>query len=262
MTPRQDREQDWQRDWQEAWHRVLDAELGPDPQAGAEGARPEPDCDFRLQFETWTLSEAGLRQCFGLLPQGAALAARALEMRARLQSGAEPPLSDAEALALLASGLAGLALHVDTDFGQVDPLRIIRGDQQRLLEVFQSADAPTIDLDDRLSELAAAHSGPEGRAAYFFLGEILYRLASDYAVAHWIAWPLCHDPAASDPYRNFARLSGQGFYPGLDGEGVFLFVEESCSWRSTKKNDYRITFWHVLKFMSGCSYYSMLDVSR
>lgn len=213
------------RDWQVAWHGILDAELGPDPEAAAGDGPSEPDCDFRLQFETWNLPDAALARCLGLLPRGSALAARAIEMRARLRDGPGEAMTEAEALACLRRGLAELARHVETDFGPAKAPRVLRGDGRALIDAFQHADPPTIDLDDRLPALARRHSGESGRAAYFFTREILYRLASDAAVARWIAWPLCHDPAASDPYRDFARLSGQGFHPGLDGAGVFLFVE-------------------------------------
>lgn len=214
------------RDWQAAWHGILDAELGPDPEAAAGEDLPELDCDFRIQFETWDLADDALARCFGLLPRGPALAARAIEMRAALRGEAEEPISDAEALASLRQGLSELARHVDTDFGTAEDPRLLRGDGKALVDAFQRADPPTIDLDDRLPELARQHSGPRGEAAFFFTSEILYRLASDYAVARWIAWPLCHDPKASDPYRAFARLSGRGCHPGLDDAGVFLFVEE------------------------------------
>ncbi len=212
------------REWQAAWHGILDAELGPDPEAGDD--LPELDCDFRLQFETWDLPEAALARCFGLLPQGAELAARAIEMHAALRDEARKVMTEAEALACLQKGLAALAPHVETDFGPGTPIRVLRGDGKALIEAFQRADPPTIDLNDRLSTLARAHSGALGEAAYFFSGEILYRLASDYAVANFIAWPLCHDPAASDPYRAFARLALQRVHPGLDCEGVFLFLPE------------------------------------
>lgn len=214
------------REWQAAWHGILDAELGSDPEAVAGDGLPEPDCDFRLQFETWNLPEAALARCFGLLPQGAALAARAIELRDRLRGEAEEAMSEAEALACLEQGLSELAAHVETDFGPSETPRLLRGDGKALIDAFMSADPPTIDLDDRLPALARQHSGAPGEAAFFFTGEILYRLASDYAAAHWIAWPLCQDPAAGDPYREFARLSGQGFHPGLDDAGVFLFIEE------------------------------------
>ena len=214
------------QDWQAAWHGILDTELGPDPQAAAGKDLPELDCDFRLQFETWSLPEAALARCFGLLPQGGALAARAIEMRFALRDEPKEILAEAEALACLRRGLSELARHVDTDFGPLENLRVLRGDGKALIDAFMQADPPTIDLDDRLPALARQQSGALGEAAYFFTGEILYRLASDYAVARWITWPLCHDPTASDPYREFARLSVLGFHPGLDDKGVFLFIAE------------------------------------
>ncbi len=214
------------REWQAAWHGILDAELGSDPEAESGGELTELDCDFRLQFGTWDLPDAALARCFGLLPRGAEIAARAIEMRTALRDEAREAMTEAEALACLRQGLDELAEHVDTDFGATENPRVLRGDSKALIEAFHRADPPTIDLNDRLPDLARRHSGAPGEAAYFFSGEVLYRLASDYAVAHFIAWPLCCDPAASDPYRAFARLALQRFHPGLDNEGVFLFLPE------------------------------------
>ncbi len=202
--------------WQEHWHQVLDRELGQDDRD-----IPEVAEDFRMHFDTWQLSESALKDCFSILPYGNILVDRAM----RLPSA---PENDDVAVDVLRNGLEALRLHINDDFGDLSDIRIIRGNDTKCLDVFMSADPPTISLDDKLYRMIREHSGEEGEEVYLFLRETLYRIASHYSIANWVIWPLAYKEVESDPYLNFVRLTqGKSYFPGWDNDGVFLFVMDT-----------------------------------
>ncbi|GGF79178.1 hypothetical protein GCM10007301_43990 [Azorhizobium oxalatiphilum] len=210
--------------WQRRWHAILDGYDHPeDDEKGVPDPLPDMMEDFRLQFafwhSGWADGAAARKQAFAILPRGD-------DMLARVEIVlATPPqaIGPEEAQALLRPALAHTrALGLDAPDPE-GPIRVLVPELVALQEAFGSADTPFIDLRDRMPDLARAAEGEVGEAAYFFLSEPLYRLATAYDVSAWVLWPLCAPPDAADPTEAGYRLWQGGWSAGWDGEGLFLY---------------------------------------
>ncbi|EBA09699.1 hypothetical protein [Sagittula stellata] len=203
--------------WQAHWHDILDASpLVTDP-------RPDPlppcDSDARLHFGIWRLPATDCPAAFAPLPEGAALGERAalwpLDMR-RLPRN--------EAHALLRTAVADLRLF-GLDAPESDaPIRF----ETPFPDALDGTDAPTINMDDALWNMAAARS-PAHEAALAFLSEPFYRAADSYDVAHWLMWPLVAPNDAPDVYYPFALLRAGGWAAGWHSDGALVLVETDIS---------------------------------
>ena len=209
---------DIRRSWLRHWHSVIDDAVGQDSSFDMEAAYNDPYGDFRMHFVTWDLPDECLRHCFGVLPRGAEMCNRAIEMRG-LYRGEKSSTREQEAHELFQRGLDGFAQFVDSEDLKkpVRVKRVTRAEMQtppgdRVAIVLEG-----IDWNDRLAA--------ENLEAGSFLRETLYRLTHSYEVADYIEWPLFPDPQSIDPFRGFALLALSGkYYPMLDAHGPVLFV--------------------------------------
>jgi len=207
------------RTWLKHWHKILDAEI---PELGAafdlESALLDPDSNSRMHFSTWGLSDTGLRQCFEILPQGAAMADRAIDMRKRVHSE-KHPMSECEALRLLEGAISDCKKF--TDSKQLsNPIQILRTTYKagnlRKLKIWPISE---------LIEGVQWETPDENEQAFFFLKETLYRLANRSFVADYIAWPLKTNYQQLDFYSSFAKLDTEhGYEYGVNQNGPVLLV--------------------------------------
>jgi hypothetical protein len=197
---------------------VLDDAFGQDPSFEFEAAYEEPYADFRMHFVTWDLPDAGLHRCFEMLPRGAEMCNRAIEMRS-LYRAKKSAISEREALELFQRGLGGFAQFVASE-DLKKPVRVVRGTSAELNVIHADRVAVLlegIDWNVRFDE--------ETLEVKPFLSETLYRLAYSYDVADYVTWPLFPDPQAIDPYRGFALLAfSDVYFPLLDADGPVLFI--------------------------------------
>ena len=208
---------DLQSGWQAHWHDILDNH--PEVTEGRPDPLPPFDRDVRLHFGIWRLSAPARAAAFAPLPEGAALGERAALWPLDLRR-----LPRNEAHALLQAAVAGLRL-----FGLEAP----ESDAPILFETpfpeaLDGTDAPTINMDDALWNMAAARS-PAHEAALAFLSEPLYRAADSYDLAHWLMWPLVAPADAPDVYHPFALLRAGGWATGWRSDGTLLLVETDIS---------------------------------
>ena len=208
-------------DWQALRPEVRDAH-------GSETTRPDPlpsiREDFRLQFELWTASPEARKEALSFLPKGEAIAQR---VETILQDP-HSPLSADQAEDHLRDALKRIkSLRIEAP----DPtalIAIMTPHDASLNEAFRDAATPGLDLDDALPDLARRASGVDGEDAFFFLSEPLFRLKSDYDVAHWALWPLCARRRDPDPYGPLAKLALGGWSPGHSpSRGLFLYDRRS-----------------------------------
>ena len=204
-------------DWQALWHEVLDT-------YGSDTPRPDPlpsiREDVRLQFDLWQAPPEARAEAFSFLPKGKACAERV----EAVLNDAHPPLSADAAEDHLRDALKRIAaLRVPAP----DPaatILVLTPQDASLNEAFRDAAPPSLDLDDRLPDLARRASGPDGEDAFFFLSEPLFRLKSDYDVAHWALWPLCARRRDPDPYAPLAQLALGRWSAGHSAtRGLFLY---------------------------------------
>lgn len=209
---------DIQRSWLRHWHSVLDNAFGKDPKFEFEAARKDPYGDFRMHFMTWDLSDSDLHRCFGVLPKGAEMCNRAIEMRTLVRSD-KSPMSEQEAIELFRRGLGGYAQFVENE-DLKKPIRVVRG---TWAEIYPQ---PMMQTDRVAVVLEYVDWGmsTECQEAHHFLHETLYRLAHAYDVVDYVDWPLTPDPHSIDPHRGLALLAVTNeYYPAL-ADGPVLFV--------------------------------------
>jgi hypothetical protein len=209
---------DLRRTWLRHWHSVIDEAIGQDAAFDFEAAYNDPYGDFRMHFVTWDLPDESLLRCFQVLPRGAEICKRAIEMRSRYRAN-ESRISEQGALELFRRGLNDFARFVENE-DLKKPIRVVRGTSAEIREGMRRADRVAIlfeDIDWNFdSEVAEAGS---------FLRETLYRLANSYDVADYVDWPLFPDPQSVDPHRSFALLAlCDAYSPLLDADGPVLFV--------------------------------------
>jgi len=133
--------------WTVAWHAVMDQELGPEDNAKIEKRYTDSDGDFRLHFDFWSLSEAGKRKCFAMLPLGNEIADRALEKHAWETNMI---ITEAEAEKMLRSAIRDLSYFTKLDISADDPIEIIRGREEEL----KSLDADYIEASTNINPFA------------------------------------------------------------------------------------------------------------
>ncbi len=209
---------DIRRFWLRHWHSVIDDVLGQDPSFDFEAAYRDPYSDFRMHFLTWDLPDEGLRRCFEVLPRGAELCKRAIEMR-QLYRVEKRTIPEQEALELFRRGLDGFARFVESE-DLKKPVRVMRVTKTDMQTPCADSVAIVLEDIDWNVRLAA-----ENLQAHWFLDETLYRLAHSYDVADYVDWPLFPDPQSIDPFRGFALLAlSDKYYPLLDSDGPVLFV--------------------------------------
>ena len=209
--------------WQRTWHTILDAH-------GVETLRPKPlppiSEDFRLHFDVWSAPVEARRAAFSILPCGDALFERA----ERVLDHANSPLTPDEAEAALRDALRMLATFGNEAPHPETPITHIGPSAATLHQAFADACTPALDLDDTLPARAHNAGGTQAEAAYYFLSEPLYRLRSDYDVAHWVVWPLCAAPEDPDVYAPLCRLALGGWSAGESpSRGLFLYDRRDSS---------------------------------
>lgn len=214
--------------WQRRWHQILDAcEDHPDEDADDKGVPdplPDIDRDFRLLFNFWTggwtRGVQARKQAFSIFPRGDLLLAR-IETYLSTPSMA---IDADHATMILRKGVdltQGLGFETPDPFG---PVRVFNPSAISLQDAFAQADPPFIHLRDAMGDMAEKETGQAGVAAYYFLSEPLYRLATTYDVSRWILWPLCSNAtAADDPSTAACLLWNGGWSAGWDKDGLFLF---------------------------------------
>jgi hypothetical protein len=209
---------DIRKSWLRHWHSVIDDAVGQDPSFDLEAAQEDPDSDFRMHFMTWDLPDESLRRCFGVLPSGAEMCNRAIEMR-RMYRGEKSGIPEQEAQKLFQRGIEGFAQFVESEDLR-KPVRVMRVTRAEIQ--IPRADRVAIVLEgiEWNGRVPA-----ENLEAGSFLRETLYRLAHSYDVVDYVEWPLFPDPQSIDPFRGFALLAlSNKYYPMLDADGPVLFV--------------------------------------
>ena len=105
---------DIRRFWLRHWHSVIDDFVGQDPAFDFEASYKDPYADFRMHFVTWDLPDESLRRCFEVLPRGAEICCRAIEMRVLYRAN-RSTIPEQEALDLFQRGLDGFVQFVENE---------------------------------------------------------------------------------------------------------------------------------------------------
>lgn len=215
--------------WQRHWHQILDSyDDHPDEVADDKGVPdplPDLDHDFRLLFNFWSAdwpSGADARKrAFAILPRGD-------QLLARIEDYLSTPAQAIDADQATTILRQGVDITRRAGFDTPDPagpVRILARPAVSLNDAYSRAESPFVDVRDAMDDMAENEAGEAGAAAYYFLSEPLYRLATTYDVSSWIVWPLCSrlTAPADDPTVAAMRLWLGGWSSGWDEEGLFLF---------------------------------------
>ncbi|WP_445658690.1 hypothetical protein [Achromobacter sp. NCFB-sbj8-Ac1-l] len=215
--------------WQRHWHHILDAcDDHPDEVAGDKGVPdplPDLDQDFRLLFNFWSADwpsgAEARKRAFSILPRGD-------QMLARIEEYLSTPAKAIDAEQATMRLRQGVDLTRRAGFEAPDPdgpVRVLASPAVSLRDAYCRAESPFVELRDGMDTMAENETGEVGAAAYHFLSEPLYRLATTYDVSSWIAWPLCSrlTAPADDPTAAAMRLWRGGWSAGWDDEGLFLY---------------------------------------
>lgn len=194
---------DLTKKWTTSWHAVMDEELGPDPFKDKIGKRfTDPDRDFRLHFDFWSLSDAGKRKCFEMLPLGSQLAERLLDKH---PWETNMIITETDAEEMLRSAIGDLSILTELDISNDDPIKIIHGREDEL----NSLEAkPFIDywLTREIWDQFFNKAPEEYQKSYRFVSETLYQ-ATKYSegVFHTLR-PYVELPENIDPFANLLRM--------------------------------------------------------
>ena len=207
--------------WTEGWHAVLDRELGPEPDADHEKRLNSPRSDFRMHFDTWRLSEQGLRDCFALLPGGDELVERVLDEQVWTPNQI---ISEARAREMLAKAIADLSHYVDLGLDAHTPVRTLRGTpaERKALRAAPAYEShiPSEEVWER-TELTK-----EVAQVYYFLSETLYQRTSYYLGNYFVIWPFLNAPEGIDPFGNLLQLALSEITWLRDDDGLIIFYND------------------------------------
>jgi len=208
--------------WTVAWHAVMDQELGPEHNAKIEKRYTDSDGDFRLHFDFWSLSEAGKRKCFAMLPLGNEIADRALEKHAWETNMI---ITEAEAEKMLRSAIRDLSYFTKLDISADDPIEIIRGREEEL----KSLDAePFIDhwVTRDIWYPLIKKAPDEYRKAYSFISETLYQATTYYEGVFHTLWPYIEASTNIDPFANILRMNRSEIKWLKTQDGLIIFYNQ------------------------------------
>lgn len=203
--------------WQQHWRKTLGFNVSKDT---------DWDSDYECHFGLWEESRSVslVEQCFSVLPNAEGVLRRLLTIYDKKITTACNK-SDEELVVIAESAMADLEVYypIDTESREV---RVIRGGEEKRMEVLGQADPVTISVDDCFSDLLVSKLGDEAAEVYFFLGEPLYQFSSYYEPHNWLLWGLLEEVTDVDPYAHIFELWKMGCQVAIDSESVLVFVDE------------------------------------
>ena len=222
--------------WTDAWHAVMDQELGPEDKAKIEKRYTDSCGDFRLHFDFWSLSEAGKRKCFSMLPLGNEIAERALEKHAWETNMI---ITEAEAEKMLRSAIRDLSHFTELDISADDPIEIIHGREEEL----KSLDAkPFIEhwLTREVWYPLIENAPDEYQRAYGFVSETLYQATTYYEGVFHTLWPYIDLPEDIDPFANILRMNRCEIKWLKNQDGLIIFYNHDATINDGAKIDLQL----------------------
>ncbi|MEO1052695.1 MAG: hypothetical protein AAFX87_18825 [Bacteroidota bacterium] len=199
----------WQNEWRQIMGKPTDVDV-------------EPDCDFDLHFDIWTLGKETFYKLFEGFPKGAEIADRAFQLRWGDLPEFNKALTEEELIDEVKKSIDILQQICPSDDLSNPQISIESGDDKLRLDLLSQTDPLSIEVDDELSTLIKKASGEEGYNAYFFLREPMYRLSNSQITRNWVLWALTGSDNLN-PYTPLLKLEFNGCDAALTDQGVLIF---------------------------------------
>lgn len=208
-------------DWLYQWHAILDRELGPDEDRYETKKLEDRDCDFRMNFATWGLSDAALRECFEMLPLGEQLADRVLNKKV----WGDDHINEAEAIFRFRKAIEDVSAFVDIGLDSDAEIRVVRASVPEA-KALQLQDAIPFDvLMEDIWEGNYPSDSLHG-AAMGLVHETLYQRTTLYEGVWYVLWPYVKDPQNIDPFGNFMRIRNSEISFKKDKDGLVVLFDD------------------------------------